>query len=305
MAAPRCTIQRFDCPKDSNIINKYGLKADEQVEKEQNFVSIFPWRAQCSRQDRHYVASGPDGTICGWLAGNVSKRYGYTYFYIEEISTRRIKDKLYGGVGTLLHDRLLEDAKAEKMDFIYLSPLNEDVAKIYTKWGYYRPRSDVKQQFYFLKRKPPAKLLDKYIPLSERVLLVRAHSLAMVEPKDDALDKLIEEVRRNFLDYKDLSEELSIALDTIADSEQYEFDEEVKEDEKMTLDDKRDMVTEVLEKAKQRITKKKVAEKAVIAAYRLNRKRRLAALKEKRLAKKSARRTRRNQSRRRSTRRQR
>jgi hypothetical protein len=166
--------------------------------------------------------------------------------YIEEISTRRIKDELYGGVGTRLHAALVADAKAEGMDFIYLSPLNEGVAAIYEQWGYVRPRSDVKQQFYILKRGPPAKLLDKYLPISPRAILVRAHALAMIQPKDDDLVKLIEKKRGKILELPKLLEELSMTLDSIVDAETYEEAEEVEEDEKMSLDDKREMVREVL-----------------------------------------------------------
>ena len=241
-----CTITRYDCPADSNIITKFGMKANAQVARNQNFVSIFPWRAQCDGRDRHYVALAPNGIICGWLACTVFVKYGYKYIYIEEISTRRIKDELFGGVGTRLHAALVADAKAEGMDFIYLSPLNEDVAAIYKHWGYIRPRADVKQQFYILKRMPPGKLLDKYTPISPRTLLVRSHALAMLAPKDDELVTLIEKKRGRILEQPNLLEELSVALDTIVDAEAYEEAEEVGEDEKMTLDDKRELVREVL-----------------------------------------------------------
>lgn len=241
-----CVIARYDCPKNSNVIEKYANKAEEQVERNQNFVSIFPWKKRCDGLDRHYVASAPNGTICGWLACTVFAKYGYTYIYINEISTRRIKDELYGGVGTRLHAALVADAEAEGMDFIYLSPLNDGVAAIYEHWGYVRPRSDVKQQFYILKRGPPSKLLDRYIPTSPRAILVRAHALAMIQPKDDDLVKLIDKKRGRILEQPKLIEELSNALDSIVDAETYEEAEEVEEDERMTLDDKRDMIREVL-----------------------------------------------------------
>jgi len=254
-----CTITRYDCPADSNIINKFGMKANAQVERNHNFVSIFPWRAQCSRLDRHYVATAPNGIICGWLACNASTRYGYKHIYIEEISTRRIKDEFFGGVGTRLHAALVADAIKEDMDFIYLSPLNEDVAQIYAHWGYIRPRSDIKQQFYILKRMPPGRLLDKYTPISPRALLVRSHALAMLAPKDDDLVKLIDKKRGKILEQPNLLEELSIALDSIVDAETYEEDEGVDEDERMPLDDKRELIREVLMKVaggKRRKTRK-------------------------------------------------
>lgn len=243
-----CTVKRYDCPRNADAIDEYAGIAEEQLKRNQNFVSIFPWRKQCDGIDWNYVASAPNGIICGWLSCNISNRFGYKYIYIEEISTRRIKDDLYGGVGTRLHDALLADAKAEGMDFIYLSPLNEDVAAIYAKWGYIRPRSNVKQQFYILKRMPPSRLLDRYMPESPRALLVRAHALAMQQPKDTELVELIELKRGSILELPELLGELSVALDSIVDAETYEEMENINDDDKMTLDDKRMLISEVLEK---------------------------------------------------------
>jgi hypothetical protein len=70
----------------------------------------------------------------------------------------------------------------------------------------------------------------------------------MQNPKDTDLDKLIEAKRGNILELPELIGELSIALDQIADAEAFEEMENIEDDDKMTLDDKRMLISEVLEK---------------------------------------------------------
>lgn len=134
-----CAITRYDCdnPDDKKHLETLIAVAKKQ---EENFTSIFPWNAGCTAP-RHYVAQKADGTICGWMTviPRASRTYApkHTYLYLAEISVTRVQDESFRGVGKRLHDRLVADATAEGRDFVYLYPLNADVAKTYVdKWGY-------------------------------------------------------------------------------------------------------------------------------------------------------------------------
>jgi hypothetical protein len=116
---------------------------------------IQPWSSNFGiKPDWNIVAQAPDGTICGWLTAQLKESNGRKYIYLAEISTRRIRDKYYGGVGKALFDKLV--ASAAGYDFIYLYPMNDVVKNIYIKWGFSDPANvvGVSHQFYVLKKKP-------------------------------------------------------------------------------------------------------------------------------------------------------
>lgn len=136
-----CAITRYDCetPDDKKRLETLIALAKKQAG---NFTSIFPWTAGCTAP-RHYVAQKADGTICGWMTviPRASRTYApkHTYLYLSEISVTRVQDESFRGVGRRLHERLVADATAEGRDFVYLFPLNTDVAKTYATWGYIQP----------------------------------------------------------------------------------------------------------------------------------------------------------------------
>lgn len=145
----------------------YKLKADQNGPVAKRLRSdpsippfneiIQPWSSKFENDpDWHFVSQAPDRTICGWLTAQLKNNNNRKYIYLAEISTRRIKDKYYGGVGKALFDALVTKANELEYDFIYLYPMNDGVKNIYIKWGFSDPATivGVPHQFYVLKKKP-------------------------------------------------------------------------------------------------------------------------------------------------------
>lgn len=121
---------------------------------------ITPWQSKFGNDpDWHFVAQAPDGRICGWLTAQLKETDSRKYVYLAEISTRRIRDELYGGVGRRLHEALVTAARGENYDFIYLYPVSEKVAAVYEGWGYSRPIPGIPHQFYVLNQGPTGGIL--------------------------------------------------------------------------------------------------------------------------------------------------
>lgn len=140
---------------------------------------ITPWESKFGNDpDWHFVAQAPDGRICGWLTAQLKETDSRRYIYLAEISTRRIRDELYGGVGKKLHDALV--AAASGYDFIYLYPVNERVAAVYEKWGYTRSyqKPGIAHQFYVINRGPTEGILRSLIlPAQDAALMNRARGM--------------------------------------------------------------------------------------------------------------------------------
>jgi hypothetical protein len=168
--------------------------------------------------------------------------------YLNEISTRRIKDAFYGGVGQRLHARLVEDARGA--EFIYLYPLNSGVADIYKKWGYVHARPEIVHMFLLLGGEPNRAMLDSLMPPDPRTILVALHEFAMRRPQDAAFLELIEKTRRNMHRNPEKMRELTEILETIEGTEFLEESDELPEGERLTLADKREMIAEVLRTVK-------------------------------------------------------
>jgi len=247
-----CVVERHECTRNSNVIKHLGQAANLQLEKNEGFKNIYPWKKQCDEYNdyRHYIARSPSGIICGWMTAQWIQEFGQNYIYINEISTRRIKDELYGGIGRRLHAALIEDATASGAEFIYLFPLNSTVADVYTKWGYVHARPELLQMFLVLKAPPNNSMLDSLMPPNPRTFIVAAHELAMKAPKDDTLLALIEKVRRNIITKPDKIRELTGALEMIEGVSYMEEAENIAEDDRLSLDAKRDIIREVLERVK-------------------------------------------------------
>lgn len=144
---------------------------------------ITPWESKFGNDpDWHFVAQAPDGRICGWLTAQLkgSEDKPPKYVYLAEISTRRIRDDIYGGVGKKLHDALVKTASDNGYNFIYLYPVNATVAAVYEKWGYtpsYQ-KAGIAHQFYVLNRGPTEGILHSLIlPDQDAALMNRARGM--------------------------------------------------------------------------------------------------------------------------------
>jgi len=243
---------RYDCGRNGDIIARLGRNANTQMARNDGFKNIFPWKKQCDEENKniHYIAKNPEGLICGWMTVVWHEKFGQKYVYLNEISTRRIKDAFYGGVGQRLHARLVEDARAGGAEFIYLYPLNPGVADIYKKWGYVHARSEIVHMFLLLGGEPNRPMLDSLMPPNPRTVLTALHDFAVRPPKDDEFLKLIEKTRRNILSNPEKIRELTDILETIEGTEFIEESEELPEGERLTLADKREMVAVVLRSVK-------------------------------------------------------
>lgn len=169
--AERCTVVRLTCKDDLEEIKKFAALVKAQLGKNsENFKDEFPWEKECYNPEYvHYIAHGLKGNgsrvVCGWcVVLPHSDAYGKRVFLIG-ISTRRTRDELYGGVGQLLHNTILEEYGSAGYDFIHLWPLNTTVRAIYKsdKWGYVELRDDVGHLFRILNKPPSAEFLDSLV----------------------------------------------------------------------------------------------------------------------------------------------
>ena len=140
---------------------------------------ITPWQSKFGNDpDWHFVAQAPDGRICGWLTAQLKETDSRRYIYLAEISTRRIRDELYGGVGRRLHEALVAAAISGGYDFIYLYPVSRTVAAVYEGWGYSSPIPGIPHQFYVLNQGPTVGILHSLMTQRPNVeLLNRARAL--------------------------------------------------------------------------------------------------------------------------------
>ena len=246
-----CVVTRYDCQHNSPKIRELARVAETQQDA---FKSIFPWKKQCEEAPTHvhYVAQSPGGIICGWLTARVIDEFSQHYIYLNEISTRRVRDELYGGVGLSLHSTLVKDAREAGVDFIYLYPLNPEVAAIYQRpeWGYVKQRPEITQLFLILRQPPNRAMLDSAMPPNPRSFMASAYSILSQAPQDPALLALYSRVRRSMIARPELIKELSSAIDMVEGVNYIEEAEGVPKEERMTLDDKRALIAEVLNKVK-------------------------------------------------------
>lgn len=246
-----CKVTRYDCTDNSAQIRELGKIADSQQDA---FKTIFPWKKQCEEASDHihYVAQAPNGIICGWLTARLVEEFGQHYMYLNEISTRRIKDELYGGVGMTLHAALVKDAREAGVDFIYLYPLTPEVAAIYKRpeWGYTEQRPEVVQLFLILRAPPNRAMLDSVMPPNPRSFMTMAYSILSQEPQDDALLALYSRVRRWMIKKPELIRQLSEAIDMVKGVQFMEKMEGIPKEDRTTLDQKRALIAEVLNKVK-------------------------------------------------------
>ena len=218
-----CEITLYHCPEDEPTIARLSSNANTQQAHNSGFyVYVQPWKGVC-KNDYHYVARDKaTGIICGWLTIAMKTFKRTKYIYIVEISTRRIHNDLYGGVGQRLHNKMIEDATRLGAKFVYLYPLNAAVREIYMRpeWGYSQQRPDVKHLFR---------------PLVPNVVISNTFLDTLVEPdiidlaktiakRDKALLKRIEmctPILRNNPEYlSQLEEEIDIMeVNELSDSE--------------------------------------------------------------------------------------
>jgi len=167
---------------------------------------ITPWKSQFGNEANLHFVAHAGVTICGWLAAQTKEMYSRKYIYLSEISTRRIKDKLYGGVGTRLHDALVKYAIDNGYDFIYLYPVNKHVANVYVRWGY-TPQSEVlRHQFYVLpgKEGPTAAMINSLLP--------RRQDVDVIQRVREVLKAEFDKYRRTVLANKDNVADVEVLL---------------------------------------------------------------------------------------------
>lgn len=159
----RCEITLYHCPEEEATIRRLGLQANAQQAGNEGFSkTIQPWKDICTHT-YHYVARDSNtGIICGWLTASLKTVKRQTFMYLAEISTRRIRNELYGGVGQRLHTAFLADARRLGAKFACLYPLNAEVKAIYMKpeWGYVQLRPNVEKLFHILTGLPSKEFLD-------------------------------------------------------------------------------------------------------------------------------------------------
>jgi hypothetical protein len=151
-----------------------------------------------------------------------------------------------------LHTALVKDAREAGVDFIYLYPLNPEVAAIYKRpeWGYTEQRPEVVQLFLILRAPPNRAMLDSVMPPNPRSFMTMAYSILSQEPQDPALLALYSRVRRWMIKKPELIRQLSEAIDMVKGVQFMEKMEGIPKEDRTTLDQKRAMIAEVLNKVK-------------------------------------------------------
>jgi hypothetical protein len=218
-----CEITLYHCPEDRAAIARLSNNANAQQARNSGFSeNVKPWKGVC-KNEYHYIARDTKtGIICGWLSIILKTFKRTKYVYIVEISTRRIRNDLYGGVGQRLHNKMVEDAIHFGAKFVYLFPLNGVVRELYMRpqWGYTELRPDVKHLFKPLVRDfdMPNEFLDT---LAEPDIIEAAIAIAK---RDKALLRLIKEltpiIRANPEYLHKLEEEIDIMeVNELSDSD--------------------------------------------------------------------------------------
>lgn len=152
-----CEITRYRCPEDEAHIRNLGHFADAQQGRNSGFdTRVLPWKDGCKHTFQYVARDTKTGTICGWLSASLLTFRKETYMLLSEISTRRIRNELYGGIGQALHAAMLADAVRLGAKFVYLYPLTSEVREIYKQpaWGYVELRPHVSFLFRILTGEP-------------------------------------------------------------------------------------------------------------------------------------------------------
>lgn len=211
-----CEITLYHCPEDEAILTNLGKKADAQQMRNSGFdKKVQPWKDMC-KHTYHYVARDKaTGIVCGWLTASLQTFRAEKYMLLAEISTRRIRNELYGGVGQNLHRAMLHDATRLGARFVYLYPLTAEVRDIYQRpeWGYVELRPYVEFLFHILTAPPSTKWFETFARPDP---IVQAKQMAK---HDVALRRQIELMEPVLRSHPNIVKELCEELDTMEGNE--------------------------------------------------------------------------------------
>jgi hypothetical protein len=230
----RCSVHKYTCGDDPTTIASYANVANRQQNANHGFnAEVLPWKMGCTtdKDAVHFIAhhTSPAGNrlICGWLVAGFSVIAGQRIGYIYEISTRRIKDAYYGGIGQALHEAFLEEATKRNVDFVYLFPINEKIAVIYATpaWGYAQIDPELKHMFRTLRAPPSPEFLDTLRRPDSASLIARAFVIADTNPANPYLRRLLIAARPYILSTLEYSTQLETLLDSIEGTFQMVEDE--------------------------------------------------------------------------------
>ncbi len=230
-----CKVLVLDCRSQKPDIEQWVALARAQYTAEANFKDVFPWKKACTSNYIHFIAHGMRGgnpIICGWLSLLVipNPKHGF----IVELSTRRIKDAHYGGVGQLLNNAVVHWGDKEGLHFLQLMPLNEDVRAVYLKpeWGYVELRDDVKHLFRILHKKPSKKYLETLVEDKDMAgdLEELEEALEAYAEEHEALEPLIEKALEYVMEENPAFEDFKNAVFTLL---AIEGEEEVQKESEM------------------------------------------------------------------------
>lgn len=261
----RCGVYKYTCDGDPAVIASYANVANRQQNANHGFnATVLPWKMGCStdKDAVHFIAhhTSPAGNrlICGWLVAGFSVIAGQRTGYIYEISTRRIKDAYYGGIGQALHDAFLEEAVKRNVDFVYLFPINEKIASIYAipAWGYTQMDPDIKQMFHMLRAPPSPEFLDTLRRPDPASLIARAFVIADANPANPYLRRLLIAARPYILSKPEYITQLETLLDSIEGTFQMVEDEGEAVDTNELRTELVDYITDIVRKAGKSLPRK-------------------------------------------------
>lgn len=239
-ATERCTVVRLTCKEDLEEIKKFTALVKDQLGKSsENFKDEFPWEKECYNPEYvHYIATGVKGNgsrvVCGWSVVLPHSDAHGKRVYLIGISTRRTRDELYGGIGQLLHNTIVEEYSSAGYDFVYLWPLNDAVRAIYKsdKWGYVELRDDVHHLFRILNKPPSSEFLDSLVRRESNPVNDLDEFMSNYVGENATVDRLYSAARPFFTINKNDLEGLSVNLQTAA---MFETEDEIMEGMKNIL----------------------------------------------------------------------
>lgn len=132
--------------------------------------------------------------------------------YIQQISTRRMRDAYYGGIGKQLHDALLEDAIRKDAMFIHLFPIDMAARAAYTRWGYVEYEG-IKEMFFLISDEPSEEFLEKIRPARSEEMMREVLDFADIKPTDTYLMRLADNADPAIDSDKDVLDELRTLLE--------------------------------------------------------------------------------------------
>ena len=188
----RCRVERFSPASEDDrrmLAFLQGLAAGQK----QHFMDVFPWETKLGDLYTMFVAM--EGTadrpsyedllaappqLCGWLNMVCEDRHGQRAAYVSQVSSRKVSDPAYKGIGTALMMAAEADARTRGVAYMYLMPL-DNVTGFYARLGYARMHPDLKYWVKPVTAQPNKRNVSQF---------VRKNAKAAMNPEEHIMQEI-------------------------------------------------------------------------------------------------------------------